>query len=246
MEKELIEALRDVYFYTQYGSLMPGFVHNINGKITAVDSKLQLFNMKIQMKLKKLEAAKEGLSAEEYNFKRSEYDDILKMCEQFKGPMSELNGLMRTINDKIFNENTLGIQMIDINGAVRSFCEFFKFDKVFKHDTIVEIELEGNPFIKMEYRDLFFILYALTRKIVDSFTEGSKDNSIIYSSKNHDDCVWLSIKTNGRICLDDNYSPGSCPDMYFLKMVFDKYKDNETNLTADGSGSEFKIKLLKK
>jgi len=71
MEKEIIDKLKEVYFYTQYGSLMPGFVHNINGKITAVDSKIQLFNMKAQMKLKKLEATKEGMSEAEYNFRQN-------------------------------------------------------------------------------------------------------------------------------------------------------------------------------
>jgi hypothetical protein len=246
MEKELIEALRDVYFYTQYGSLMPGFVHNINGRITAVDSKLQLFNMKIQLKLKKLEAAKEGISEAEYDFKKSEYEEILKMCEQFKEPMSELNSLMRTINDKIFSENTEGIQMIDINGAVKSFCEFFKFEKKFKHDTEVLNELEGNPFVRMEYRDIFFILYALTRKIVDSFAEGSKDNKIIYRTENRDDCVWLSIKTNGNICMDEKFERGACPDMYFLKLIMDKYKENQSSVESTGSGTEFKIRLLKK
>ena len=246
MEKELIESLKDVYFYMQYGSLMPGFVHNINGKITAVDSKLQLLNMKMQMKLKKLEAAKEGMSEAEYNFKKAEYDEMLKMSEQLKEPMAELNALMKTINGKIYNENTPGIQMIDINGAVRSFCDFFKFEKKFKHDTVVETELEGNPFIKMEYKDLFFMLYAITKKIIDSFPEHSKENSIIYKTENGESSVMLSISSNGKICLEDKAVEGSCPDMFFLKLILDKYEGFEHELSDLGDRTEFKIKLLKK
>ena len=49
MEKEIIEAVKEIYHYMQYGKLMPGFIHNINGKITAVDSKLQITSMKTQM-----------------------------------------------------------------------------------------------------------------------------------------------------------------------------------------------------
>jgi hypothetical protein len=246
MEKELTEALKDVYFYMQYGILMPGFVHNINGKITAVDSKLQLFNMKAQLKLKKLEAAKESMSEAEYNFKKIEYEDMIKVSEQLKEPMNELNSFIRIINDKIFNENSPGIQMIDINGAVKSFCEFFKFDKKFKHDTKVEFELEGNPFIKMEYKDIFFILYAVTKKIIDSFPEERQENSISFKTQNMNECVWLSIKTNGKMCMDENDEKGSCPDMFFLNLILEKYPENEHLLSSVDSGTEFKIKLLKK
>ncbi len=246
MEKELTEALKDVYFYMQYGILMPGFVHNINGKITAVDSKLQLFNMKAQLKLKKLEAAKEGMSEAEYNFKKAEYEDMIKVSDQLKEPMNELNSFIRVINDKIFNENSPGIQMIDINGAVKSFCEFFKFDKKFKHDTKVEAELEGNPFIKMEYKDIFFILYAVTKKIIDSFPEASKENRIIFGTKNMDEFVWLSIKTNIRLCLDSDTEESLCPDIFFLNLILEKYPENEHLITSEDGGTEFKIKLLKK
>ncbi len=246
MDKDLIESLKEVYYNLQYGSLMPGFVHNINGKITAVDSKLQLFNMKVQLKLKKLEAAKEGMSEAEYNFKKAEYDDMLKISEQLKEPMSELNALMKIINDKIFNENTQGIQMIDINGVVKIFCEFFKFDKKFKHDTEVETVLDGNPFIKMEYKDIFFILYAVTKKAVDSFEEGCKTNSIIYRTENSDSFVWLSISTNGKICLENGTDPGSCPDMYFLNLILSKYIGYDHSLSGADGRTEFKIKLLKK
>ncbi|HAQ60648.1 TPA: hypothetical protein DCR49_01355 [Candidatus Delongbacteria bacterium] len=246
MEKELTEALKDVYFYMQYGILMPGFVHNINGKITAVDSKLQLFNMKAQLKLKKLEAAKESMSETEYNFKKTEYEDMIKVSEQLKEPMNELNSFIRIINDKIFNENSPGIQMIDINGAVKSFCEFFKFDKKFKHDTKVEFELEGNPFIKMEYKDIFFILYAVTKKIIDSFPEERQENSIAFKTQNLNECVWLSIKTNGKMCMDENDEKGSCPDMFFLNLILEKYPENEHLLSSVDGGTEFKIKLLKK
>jgi len=246
MEKEIIEKLKEIYFYTQYGSLMPGFVHNINGKITAVDSKIQLFNMKAQMKLKKLEAAKEGMSEAEYNFKKAEYEDMLKISEQMKEPMNELNAFIRIINDKIFNENSPGIQMIDINGAVKSFCEFFKFEKKFKHDTIVETELDGNPFIRMEFKDIFFILYAVTKKIIDSFPEERQENSIAFKTQNMNECVWLSIKSNGKMCLDENNEQGSCPDMFFLNLILEKYPENEHLLSSVDGGTEFKIKLLKK
>jgi hypothetical protein len=242
MEKELIEALKEVYHYMQYGGLMPGFVHNINGKITAVDSKIQLFNMKMQMKLKKLETAKDGMSAEEYDFKKAEYEEVLKMSGQLKEPMTELNSFMKTINEKIFNENTPGIQMIDIKSAVSSFCEFYKFDKKFKHDTAIETIFEGNPFIKIEYKDIFFILYAVTKKILDSFPESSKDGKIVYSTRNCDDCVWLSIKSNRKLSMNE----GSCPDIFFLNLIFEKYPSYEHVLSDSGEGSEFKIKLLKK
>ncbi len=246
MEKRIVEALKDVYFYMQYGRLMPGFVHNINGRITAVDSKLQLFNMKVQMKLKKLEAAKETMTEAEYNFKKAEYDEMLKVSEQLKEPMTELNGLMKVINDKIFNENTPGIQMIDINGAVKAFCEFYKFDKKFKHDTEVTTELDGNPFIKMEYRDIFYILFAISRSILDSFPDDDKSGKIIYKTENGDECVRLSIKTNGNICMDDKLGEGVCPNMYFLKQILNKYEGYEHSVSNTGEGSEFKIKLLKK
>jgi len=246
MEKEMIDKLKEIYFYTQYGSLMPGFVHNINGKITAVDSKLQLFNMKAQMKLKKLEAAKEGMSEAEYNFKKTEYEDMLKISEQLKEPMNELNAFIRVINDKIFNENSPGIQMIDINGAVKSFCEFFKFEKKFKHDTVVTSELEGNPFIRMEFKDIFFILYAVTKKIIDSFPEERQENNIIFKTQNLNECVWLSINTNGEFCLEDNSGCDSCPDMFFLNLILEKYPEYEHMVSGSDGRTEFKIKLLKK
>lgn len=245
MEKELTEALKDIYFYMQYGILMPGFVHNINGKITAVDSKLQLFNMKIQMKIKKLEAAKESISEAEYNFKKAEYEEMLKVSEQLKEPMNELNTFIKVINDKIFNENTPGIQMIDINGAVKSFCEFFKFDKKFKHDTKVETELEGNPFIKMEYKDIFFILYAVTKKMIDSVCESDRNNRIIYKTQNLDNCVWLSITSDRKICLEED-EKDECPDIYFLHLILEKYPDYEYMISSGDEKSEFKIQLLKK
>ncbi|HQO08526.1 MAG TPA: hypothetical protein PLK90_00410 [Clostridiales bacterium] len=245
MEKELIEALKEQYFNMQYGVLMPGFVHNINGKITAVDSKLQLFNMKIQMKIKKLEAAKEGMSEAEYNFKKVEYDDMLKISEQLKEPMNELNAFIKVINDKIFNENTPGIQMIDINGAVRSFCDFFKFDRKFKHETKVETELDGNPFIKMVNKDIYCILYAVTKQMIDSVPEGDKDNRIVYRTRNLDNCVWLSVNSERKISLEEEETD-KCPDIYFLRLILEKYPNYEHMISSSDQGAEFKIQLLKK
>jgi len=171
---------------------------------------------------------------------------MLKISEQLKEPMAELNALIKTVNEKTFNENTPGIQMIDINNAVKLFCEFYKFDKRFKHDTKVDTVLDGNPFIKMEYKDLLFILYAVTRKIIDSFPEERQEKNIIFTTQNVSECVWLSIKTNGIFCLDENYNCATGPDMFFLKMILEKYPENEYSISSTGEGTEFRIKLLKK
>jgi DNA repair exonuclease SbcCD ATPase subunit len=109
MEKKIIEKLKDIYYYLQYGKLMPGFIHNINGKITAVDSKLQITALKTQMKIKKLNAKKDEMIPEVFDAIKAEYEDLLKTIEQLKAPMFELTGLMKTINEKVFNEDNGGI-----------------------------------------------------------------------------------------------------------------------------------------
>lgn len=246
MEKEMTDKLAEIYFFMQYGKLMPGMIHNVNGKITAVDSKLQLAGMKLQMKIKKLSAQKENISEEDYNSKLAEYEDLLKLVGQIKDPMDELKGMIKNLNDKTFNENSPGIQMIDINGAIRSFADFFMFERRFKHETVSEFDLEGNPFIKMEYKDVFFILYAVTSKMISEFPEGSKDNKVIFITKNFDDCVEMSVKTNVKINTE-SLNEGNCgTDMYFLNRILDKYKGYDNFFTCTDEGSEFKIKLLKK
>lgn len=267
MEKEILERLREIYFFTQYGKLMPGMIHNFNGKITALDSKLQIASMKIQMKIKKLNARKEEVPEEEFNVKMAEYEDLVKLYDQLKAPMTELNYFMKNINEKVFNENSPGIQMIDINGTINIFCEFFKFYKRFKHDTAVEFELEGNPFIKMEYRDLYFILYSVTRNAVDSTIESKEGNILKFKTVNTDGYVNLTITSNGQSiededklftalyttkkgffdpCQDENIPNGEGLDLYFLKSLLDKYPGYDYHLKNIPEGTEFQIKLLKK
>mgnify|MGYP000848889158 CR=1 FL=1 len=98
----------------------------------------------------------------------------------------------------------------------------------------------------MEYKDLFFILYAVTRKTIDSFPEERQENSIIFKTQNIEDCVWLSIRTNVKLCLDKDSEASTCPDMFFLKLVLEKYSDYEHTISSSEDGTEFKIKLLKK
>lgn len=268
MDKKIIDKLQDIYYYLQYGKLMPGFIHNINGKITAVDSKLQITALKTQMKIKKLNAKKGEINTEVFDATKAEYEDLLKTLEQLKAPMSELTGLMKTINEKVFNEDTSGIQMIDINGTIKSFDEFFKFYKRYKHDTEVIMDLEGNPFVKMEYRDIYIILYTIVRNAVDStFSSKSDTNQIRFTTNNHSAYVDLIIFCNGSKISDEqklftplyttkvDYSDsesndddpkGAGLDLYFLKMILDKYDGYDYSLKNIEGGTEFRIKLLKK
>ncbi|MDA3884151.1 MAG: hypothetical protein PF638_00990 [Candidatus Delongbacteria bacterium] len=267
MEKKIIEKLTDIYYYLQYGKLMPGFIHNINGKITAVDSKLQITSMKTQMKIKKLIAKKDEMNEEVFEATKTEYESLLDTIEKLKQPMTELTGLMKIINEKVFNESNSGIQMLDINGTIKSFCEFFKFDKRFKHDTEVTMDLEGNPFIKMEYRDIYLLLYTISINAVDStHLNEAETNQIIYKTSNHSSYVDLTIFCNGNKIKDesklfqplfttkkgyseecDNDDPkGSGLDLYFLKMILDKYEGYDYSLKNVEGGTEFSIKLLKK
>lgn len=267
MEKEIIERLKGIYFFMQYGKLMPGMIHNINGKITALDSKIQLSAMKIQMKIKKLNAKKEEMSEDEFNSKMTEHEDMLKIIEQLKAPMTELNMFMKNLNDKTFNENSQGIQMIDINGAIKTFSEYFMFYKRFKHDCVVEFELEANPFIKMEYNDIYNLLYVITRNAVDSTINSGKENKILFKTENHDHFVMLTIRANGAKISDesklfeplyttkkgffapdqdDNIPNGEGLDLYFLKLSLEKYTGYDYSLKNVEDGTEFKIKLLKK
>ncbi len=246
MEKDIVSGLEEIYYLVQYGKLMPGMIHNINGKITAVDSKLQLAGMKLQMKIKKLSAQKENISEEQYNSKITEYEDLLKLIGQLKEPVDELKEMIRNLNDKTFNENSEGVQMIDINGAVRSFAEFFMFERRFKHETKTEFDLEGNPFIKMEYKDLFFMLYAVTSRMLSEFPEDSKDNGIVYRTKNFDESVELSIISNLTVNSDGSEGRLCSADVYFLNKTLEKYKGYENSYRCGDNGSEFKIKLLKK
>jgi len=267
MEKKIIEKLKDVYYYLQYGKLMPGFIHNINGKITAVDSKMQLAQMKTMMKLKKLLTKKDEMSLEVYDTINAEYESLLDTIEKLKQPMTELIGLMKIINEKVFNENTAGIQMIDINNTIRGFNEFFKFNKRYKHDTEVIMDLEGNPFIKMEYRDIYLILYTISENAVDStYCNETEINQIKYSTENHSDHVDFRIFCNGKKIIDesklfeplfstkigycepceDDSPKGSGLDLYFLKMILEKYHGYDYSLKNVEGGTEFRIKLLKK
>jgi len=267
MERKIIEKLTDIYYYLQYGKLMPGFIHNINGKITAVDSKLQITSMKTQMKIKKLKAKKDEINPEVYEAINAEYEDLLQTIDKLKQPMTELTGLMKIINEKVFNESTSGIQMIDINSTIKSFNEFFKFDKRFKHNTEVTMNLEGNPFIKMEYQDIYLILYTISMNAVDStHLNKTETNQIRYTTINNSGHVDFSIFCNGSQISDENklFNPlfstkvgyceecdnddpkGSGLDLYFLKMIMDKYAGYDYSLKNVEGGTEFKIKLLKK
>jgi signal transduction histidine kinase len=268
MEKKIIEKLTDIYYYLQYGKLMPGFIHNVNGKITAVDSKLQITSMKTQMKIKKLKAKKDEMNPEVYESINAEYEDLLKTIDKLKQPMTELTGLIKTINEKVFNEGNAGIQMIDINGTIKSFDEFFKFYKRYKPDTEVIIDLEGNPFVKMEYRDIYLILYTIVKNAVDStYSIEAETKQIRITTNNHSDHVDLTIFCNGNKITDENklFNPlfttkvdysdiesndedpkGAGLDLYFLKMIMDKYDGYDYSLKNVEGGTEFRIKLLKK
>ena len=265
--EEILNELTDIFYLMQYGKLMPGFIHNINGKLTGLDSKIQLTHMKLQMKLKKL-AQNTEFSEETKNALTREYTDLITMFDALNASKNELNSLLSVLNSKASSENVHAVTMIDINSAINDFHLFFKFYKRYKHNSEVQFELEGTPFIKMQYNDLFFLLYAVVRNAVDAmFDHHRKENIIRYTTRNFDHCVELIVFNNGTPIPPgrDIFAPlnsekarfgneevseevpmGAGLDLYFLQRMLAKYPDLAYSWQSDESGTSFKFVIPKK
>ncbi len=224
LNKKLLERLLNVYHFTQYGKLMPGFIHNINGKITGIDSQIQLYHIKAMLKLKKLEERKESLSKETYEELKKEYQENLQIFEKMKVSKNKLNQLIAVLNNKVAQESLYKEEFIDINRVIREFHKFFCFYKIYKHDTEVIFDLKSTKFPKMQYKDFNFILYVATRNAVDStIAMKNKKNILIYKTYDNEDEVVLNIEINGSK-LPENYKLGD--------LNFDNSKKYFGDLTA--------------
>ena len=268
MEKEILDKIAEIYYFTQYGKLMPGFIHNINGRITSLDSKIQLSAIKIKMKMKKLEKNKDNYSEETYLALEKEYNELGEQLESMKQAKNELNDLMTMLNRKVSGERSGKRTAIDLTEAVKSFHDFFMFYKRYKHDTKVEFDLESSSYVTMEQKDFYFILFAIVKNGVDA-TYGleNEENYIKYSSIIHDDCVELKIFNNGKIIEPDMdiFQPlhsdkhdykeefkamadvplGVGLDMYFLKKILNNYPNVQYSFVSqEGEGTTFSIKFM--
>lgn len=267
-ETEILNRLTEIFYLTQYGKLMPGFIHNINGKLTSLDSKIQLTHMKLQMKLKKLKQHTVAYSEEVQTLLEDEYNGLLTMFDALNASKNELNALLAVLNSKASNENIHAVTMIDINNSIREFDDFFKFYKRYKHNITVEFDLEDSPFAKMQYNDFYFLLYAVVRNAVDATAEkNSKENIIRYTTRNFDSFVELYIYNNGVPIAEnsDVFAPlnthkaafgnedisvdtpmGAGLDLYFLQRMLAKYPEFKYSWQSDQSGTTFKFVIPKK
>ena len=268
MEKEILDKIAEIYYFTQYGKLMPGFIHNINGRITSLDSKIQLSAIKMKMKIKKLEKNKDNYSEETYLVLEKEYGEMSEQFDSMKQAKNELNGLMSMLNRKVSGERSGKCSGIDLTEAVKSFHDFFMFYKRYKHDTTVEFDFDSSSYITMNQKDFNFILFSVVKNGVDA-TYGlqNEENYIKYSSIIHPDCVELKIFNNGIIIEADMdiFQPlhsdkydykeeagvdmgaplGVGLDMYFLKKILDSYQNVQYSvISKEGEGTTFSIKFM--
>lgn len=267
-EQQILDRLTEIFYLTQYGKLMPGFIHNINGKLTSLDSKIQLTHMKLQMKLKKLKQHTVAYTEEVQTLLEKEYGDLITMFDALTVSKNELNALLAILNSKASNENIHTVTMIDINNSIREFDEFFKFYKRYKHNITVELDLEDSPFAKMQYNDFYFLLYAVVRNAVDATAEkNSRENIIRYTTRNFDCFVELSIFNNGIPIAEnsDIFAPlnthkapfgnednsvdtpmGAGLDLYFLQRMLSKYPEFKYSWQSNQDGTTFKFVIPKK
>jgi len=269
MNDTLTDKLTDIYYFTQYGKLMPGFIHNINGKITGLDSKIQLAGIKIKMKEKKLLMQKEQYSEETFAALQKEYQELGEQFEGMKVAKNELNSLMSMLNRKISGERAGHNALIDITSEIKAFHEFFQFYKRYKHNTRVEFDFDGSANINMKQKDFNFLLFAVVKNGVDA-TYGYDDeqNIIKYTVTSHQDGVELQITNSGKLLREDqdvfqttdsdkvmyrdevarsDDSPlGAGLDLFFLKQMLASYPDIQYSLAStEDKGTTFSIKFLK-
>ena len=264
--QKIIDKISEIYHFTQYGKLMPGFIHNINGKISAIDSKIQLIYFKTKLKLKKLSENKNDYTPEVYKALEQEISETIKGYEELIKGKDELNTLMNILNEKISGEFIPEKELLDINYLINIFHEYFKFYKRYKHNTKIELDLEGSPYIKMTFKDLNFLLYAIVRNGVDAtFKNHQKGALLKITTKNFDDYVLLSIFNNGEKIKDkdkifrplysdkdqfsnidyDNEKPmGAGLDLFYLKKLLSSYGIN-LEIESNDSGTTFSAKLPK-
>lgn len=265
---KIIDELQDIYHTTQYGKLMPGIIHNINGRITAVDSKIQLVSLKLMMKLKKLTKGIDGVSEELSEKLVTEYKEILTQLKEINETKKELSSVLSVLNDKVSLESELKIEKIDLNDVISEFDKYFYFYKRYKHNTTSEMILSEVPvYVNMEYKDIYFLLYAVVKNGVDATYNTCKDDEtkITYITEKNDNEVVLKIKNNGkkienkdklfsplntdkpkvREKTEDSFAPkGSGLDLYFLKLMLEKYDNIKIDVTTEDGGSEFVFRFL--
>ena len=266
-EKLIIDRMEEVYHFIQYGKLMPGVIHNFNGKYAMIDSKIQLATMKLTMKRKKLEARKDEVSEEVYDALTQEYDESEKLMVGLNKGREGVNTIMQGLNNKVSNEYSHKISPLDLRSIIKDFHDYFFFYKRYKHNTTIEFELEGSPFINMKFKDIFFLLFVTAKNCVDATYENDDKlsdefkNILRYKVTKKDDIVELRIFNNGKYFENSEnafnssntdkvlYSSddavfdtpeGAGLDLFFLKKMLDKYDDITYKIESeDGIGTEY-------
>jgi len=251
----------------QYGKLMPGVIHNFNGKYAMIDSKIQLATMKLAMKRKKLEANKENISTEVYEALSKEYDESAKLMEGLNKGRTAVNEIMQGLNNKVSNEFSYRDSSIDLCSLIKEFDNFFYFYKRYKHNTTKQFEFDGTPFIKMKYKDIYFLLFVTVKNCVDATFENDQNlsdeiqNIVRYKVVKKDDTVELRIFNNGKYFenFDDAFTTftsdkisydseeavfdtpeGAGLDLYFLKKILDRYENITYRIESkEGVGTEY-------
>jgi len=266
-EKIITDRIEEVYHFMQYGKLMPGVIHNFNGKYAMIDSKIQLATMKLAMKRKKLEANKENISTEVYEALSKEYDESGKLMEGLNKGRTAVNDIMQGLNSKVSNEFSYRNSSIDLCSLIKEFDNFFYFYKRYKHNTTKQFEFDGTPFIKMKYKDIYFLLFVTVKNCVDATFGNDQNlseeiqNIVRYKVVKIDGTVELRIFNNGKyfenfddaftnftsdkISYDSEEAVFDTPegvglDLYFLKKILDKYKSITYRIESkEGVGTEY-------
>ncbi|MBN1971337.1 MAG: hypothetical protein JXR48_17720 [Candidatus Delongbacteria bacterium] len=197
-DKDIIEKVANIYHYTAYGKLMAGIIHNVNGKITLIDTKIQLASMSIESKLENLEKKKDDLRPEDYEYFLKDLSSFKKIVDGLNTFRMELNSILANSNRKVFSENIGERTKFDINQFVKDFHEFFNFYGIYKHNVDVEFELGADKFVNTIHRAAYFIATAIIKNVSEAIKVcESGRGKIIYKTFNDAEKVHLEILSTG-------------------------------------------------
>ncbi|PID29265.1 MAG: hypothetical protein CR982_03235 [Candidatus Cloacimonadota bacterium] len=198
VDKDILDRVEKIYYLLQYGKLMPGMIHNLNGRITLLDTRIQLAVMGVQNRLEKLLGKKESLDEESYKYHLSDLEYIKKIVDSLDSFRDEVNSVLGDLNFKIFNESKSSSSRISLKKAVDEFDLYFKFYKYYKHNTEIENSIPVDIEINFVYRDLYLILYSIVRNICDSIVQSKIEKGrIVYRAEDNESYTVLDILGNG-------------------------------------------------
>jgi signal transduction histidine kinase len=192
IHEQSLQALFEKDHLSQFGKMVKGLIHNINGP-------LQNLSMLVEM-LNKGQDQMDGLIASQSRDFSQKWEAIsARQRQRFQLLIQQITSLAEIQRDfMVLLEMEKNQQRIDLNLIIEKMANVFKADLFFKHQVDIELRLERSlPHVAIHGRDLIPALMHIFQNAITAMKESPRKKLIIESLRENGDFIRIVFRDSG-------------------------------------------------